>query len=65
MCEAIGKYFIKILVVTGALSFFLFSLCLLGTRPFSTHQLRILSIIALGFIGVVNLISGLLLLAVE
>jgi hypothetical protein len=65
MCTAMGKYLYGMLIAAGALSTFLFLQCFLGVQLFSTPQLEILSIIAIGFIGIVNIINGLLLLAVE
>lgn len=65
ICTAMGKYIIGLLMAAGAVSIFLFLQCFLGTQLFSASQLKILSIIAIGFIGIVNIICGLLLLAVE
>lgn len=65
MCATMGKYIAGPLMAAGALSTFLFLQCFLGVQLFSTPQLRILSIIALGLIGIVNIIGGLMLLAVE
>ncbi len=65
ICSSIGKYIATLLMAAGALSTFLFLECFLGVQLFSTPQLKILLIIAMGFIGIMNLVCGLLLLAME
>lgn len=65
ICVAMGKYLVGLLIAAGALSTFLFLQCFLGAQLFSAPQLKALSIIAIGCIGIVNIICGLLLLAVE
>lgn len=65
ICSSIGKYIAALLMAAGALSTFLFLECFLGVQLFSTPQLKILLIIAMGFIGIMNLVCGLLLLAME
>jgi hypothetical protein len=51
--------------VTGAISILLSAEYIVGARLLLSFELKTLFIIALGFIGVVNLVSGLLLLAKE
>ena len=58
------KYLIVLLVFSGALSMFFFVQFLMGVQVFSS-SLSLIALIAMGFLGVVNIICGLLLLASE
>jgi len=58
------KYLIGLLMAVGAVSTFLSIECVIGVQIFSS-QLSLIALIAMGFIGVVNIICGLLLLASE
>lgn len=58
------KYLIGLLMAVGAVSAFLSVQCLMGAQIFSS-QLSLIALIAVGFIGVANIICGLLLLASE
>jgi len=63
--KRISKYLSSLLFVTGAISILLSAEYFLGARLLLSFELKTLFILTLGFIGVVNLISGLLLLAKE
>ena len=63
--KRISRYLSSLLLVTGAISMLLSAEYFLGARLMLSFELKTLFIIALGFIGVVNLISGLLLLSKE
>ena len=63
--QRISKYLSSLLFVTGAISLLLSAEYILGARVLLSFELKMLFILSLGFIGVVNLISGLLLLAKE
>jgi hypothetical protein len=58
------KYLIVLLMVSGALSTFFSVQFLIGAQMFST-PLSFIALAAMGFIGVANIICGLLLLASE
>ena len=58
------KYLIVLLVFSGALSTFFSVQCLLGAELFSS-SLSFIALAAMGFIGVANIICGLVLLASE
>lgn len=64
-CRAISKYSVGFLAAASILSVYLFASCYLGPQPFSVPHLRILVASVMGFIGIVNIACGLLLLAVE
>jgi len=61
----IGRYLSSLLFATGAISILLSAQYFLGARLLLSLELKTLFILALAFIGIVNLISGLLLLAKE
>jgi len=61
---SIRKYLIGLLMAVGAVSAFLSTQCVMGVQIFSS-QTSLIALIAMGFIGVVNIICGLLLLASE
>jgi len=63
--KRISKYLSGLLLATGAISILLSAQYLVGARLLLASELKTLFILALGFIGVVNLVSGLLLLAKE
>ena len=58
------KYLIVLLMVSGALSTFFSVQFLIGTQMFSA-PLSFIALAAMGFIGVANIVCGLLLLASE
>lgn len=64
-CRAISKYSVGFLAAASILSVYLFVSCYLGPQPFSVPHLRIIVATVMGFIGIVNITCGLLLLAVE
>jgi len=61
----ICKYLSSLLFATGAISILLSAEYFIGARLLLSFELKTLFILAMGFVGVVNLISGLLLLAKE
>ena len=63
--QRISKYLSSLLFITGAISILLSAEYILGARVLLSFELKMLFILTLGFIGVINLISGLLLLAKE
>jgi len=63
--KRISKYLSGLLFATGAISILLSVQYLLGAKLLLAFELKTLFILTLGFIGAVNLISGLLLLARE
>jgi len=63
--KRISRYLSSLLFVTGAISILLSAEYFLGARLLLSFELKTLFIITLGFIGVINLVSGLLLLAKE
>jgi len=63
--KRISRYLSSLLFVTGAISIFLSAEYFLGARLLLSFELKTLFILTLCFIGVVNLVSGLLLLAKE
>jgi len=63
--ERISKYLSSLLFVTGAVSILLSAQYFLGARLLLSFELKTLFLLALAFIGIVNLIAGLLLLAKE
>lgn len=65
LSKRISKYLFGLLFATGAISIFLSAEYLLGTRLLLALEFKTLFLFALGLIGVVNLICGLLLLAKE
>ncbi len=64
-CRAISRYSVGFLVAASTLSVFLFVNCCFGSQLFSVPHLEIILASAMGFIGIVNIVCGLLLLAVE
>ncbi len=64
-CRAISRYSVGFLIAASTLSVFLFVSCCLGPHLFSVPHIGIVVASAMGFIGIVNIICGLLLLAVE
>jgi len=65
ICRRLCKYLGSLLFATGAISILLSAEYFLGARLLLSFELKTLFLLALGFIGIVNLISGLLLLAKE
>jgi len=63
--KKVSRYLSSLLFVTGAVSMLLSAEYFLGARVLLSFELKTLFILTLGFIGVVNLVSGLLLLAKE
>jgi len=63
--KRISRYLSNLLFATGAISMLLSVQYLLGAKLLLAFELKTLFMLALGFIGTVNLISGLLLLAKE
>ena len=63
--QRISKYLSSLLFITGAISILLSAEYILGARVLLSFELKMLFILTLGFIGVINLISGLLLLSKE
>jgi len=63
--KKISRYLSSLLFATGAVSILLFAEYFLGARVLLSFELKTLFILALGFIGMVNLFCGLLLLAKE
>ena len=64
VCTSLRRYLIGLLMAVGAVSAFLSIQCVRGIQIFSS-QSSLIALIAMGFIGVVNIICGLLLLASE
>jgi len=63
--ERISRYLSGLLFATGAISILLSAQYFLGARLLLSLEFKTLFILALGFIGIINLITGLLLLAKE
>jgi len=63
--KRISRYLSGLLFATGATSMLLSAEYFLGAKLLLAFELKTLFILALGFIGAVNLVSGLLLLAKE
>jgi len=63
--KRISKYLSGLLLATGAISILLSAQYFFGAKLLLAFELKNLFLFALGFIGAVNLISGLLLLAKE
>jgi len=63
--ERISRYLSGLLFATGAVSILLSAQYFLGARLLLYFEFKTLFILALGFIGIINLIAGLLLLAKE
>jgi len=63
--KRISRYLSNLLFATGAISMLLSAQYFLGAKLLLAFELKTLFMLALGFIGIVNLISGLLLLAKE
>jgi hypothetical protein len=63
--KRISRYLSSLLFVTGAVSILLSAEYFLGARLLLSPELRTLIILTLGFISVVNLVTGWLLLAKE
>ena len=61
---SIRRYLIGLLMAVGAVSTFLSTQCVMDTQVFSS-QSSLIALITMGFIGVANIICGLLLLASE
>jgi hypothetical protein len=61
----ISKYLSSLFFVAGAMAILLSVQYFLGARLLLSVELKTLFLLALGFIGIVNLIAGLLLLAKE
>lgn len=65
VCNSICKYIAGLLMATAAVSTFLFLQCFMGVNMFSTSLLKLVFIIAIGFIGIANIVCGLVLLSKE
>jgi len=65
ICSSTYRYVVCLLAIAGALSLFMFFQCLVNAQMFSMSELKLVSMFAVGFIGTANIISGLLLLAME
>jgi hypothetical protein len=65
VCTRMCKYTVVLLMASAALSTFMLLQCFMGFQMLSIPQLKIFTIIAIGFIGIINLVCGLLLLATE
>jgi hypothetical protein len=65
LCAAMSKYIAAVLMGGTAVSTFLLLQFFMDVQMFSTPELKLVSIIAMGFIGIANIICGLLLLAAE
>jgi len=63
--QRISKYLSSLLFVTGAVSMLLSAEYILDAHALFSFELKMLFILSLGFVGVVSLVSGLLLLAKE
>jgi len=63
--KRISKYLSGLLFATGAISILLSAQYFVGAKLLLAYELKTLFLFALGFIGAVNLIAGLLLLAKE
>jgi len=63
--KRVSKYLSSLLFATGAISILLSAQYFVGARLLLSFELKTLFILALGFIGIVNLVCGLLLLAKE
>jgi hypothetical protein len=65
VCTRMCKYTVVLLMASAALSTFMLFQWFIGFQMLSMPQLKILATIAIGFIGITNLVCGLLLLATE
>lgn len=65
VCTRLGKRLYSLFFTTGAISLFLATEYFLGARLVLASELRILFLATVGFIGAVNILCGLLLLAKE
>lgn len=65
VCTRMCKYAVVLLMASAALSIFMFFQWFMGVPMLSIPQLKIFTTIAIGFIGIINLVCGLLLLATE
>ncbi|MEM2440153.1 MAG: hypothetical protein QW493_02930 [Candidatus Bathyarchaeia archaeon] len=66
ICTRMYKYTVTLLMVSAALSAILLLLqFFMGVQIFLTPQPEPFTIITIGFIGIINLVCGLLLLATE
>lgn len=65
VCTRICKYTAVLLMASATLSTFMLLQCFMGAKTLSMPQLKLFAIIAIGFIGIINLVCGLLLLATE
>ena len=63
--QKVSRYLSSLLFITGAVSIFLSAEYLLGASLLLLSELKMLFVLALGFVGIVSLVSGLLLLAKE
>ena len=63
--QRISKYLSSLLFVTGAVSMLLSAEYILDANILLSFELKMLFILSLGFVGVVSLVSGLLLLSKE
>ncbi|MEM3784064.1 MAG: hypothetical protein QXY88_03410 [Candidatus Bathyarchaeia archaeon] len=65
VCASLSKYIASLLMATAAVSTFLFLQCFMGVNMSSIPLLKLAFIIAIGFIGIANIICGLVLLSKE
>ena len=63
--QKVSRYLSSLLFITGAVSIFLSAEYLLDAQLLLLSELKTLFILALGFVSIVSLVSGLLLLAKE
>lgn len=65
VCASLSKCIAGLLIATAAVSTFLFLQYFMGVNMFYTPSLKLAFIIAIGFIGITNIICGLVLLSKE
>jgi len=63
--QKVSRYLSSLSFITGTVSIFLSAEYLLDAQLLLLSELEIIFILALGFVGIVSLVSGLLLLAKE
>ncbi len=65
VCASLSRYIASLLMATAAVSTFLFLQFFMRDNMFSTPLLKLVFIIAIGFIGIVNIVCGLVFLSKE
>lgn len=65
ICTRMCKYTVALLMASAALSTFMLLQCFMNVQMLYMLQLKLFIVIAIGFIGIINLVCGLLLLATE